>query len=328
MYKVHLEQQQHMSMPHTYGDPQGPQSNGTPYHVEPHLQQQHLQQQQHPQPQSQQPQQPQEYGYPPQQHTQHPQHPQQHMQHPQQLQQQQHPGGPPQNMQYVRPQPPQQVLPAVDMTPVSKVQAARNGHGPRRFALQIAQQPDRARMCGFGDKDRRPITPPPCIRLLVTDDNTGQELDYTQLDCPHFILQVDLWNPDCSAAVNCVQHSNTSPSVSISMATTTSYPPQPEVNNFMIHGLPGQGAYMHPQQQYGQYQSQYYPNAPGGAMMPTASSGNYTRNLIGSCSVSAYSLMDQDEDVGLWFVLQDLSVRTEGSFRYALNFLTLQTYNS
>ena len=53
-------------------------------------------------------------------------------------------------------------------------------------------------------------------------------------------------------------------------------------------------------------------------MQPTMAgpSGNYTRNLIGSCSVSAYSLSDLQENNGLWFVLQDLSVRTEGSFRY------------
>lgn len=43
--------------------------------------------------------------------------------------------------------------------------------------------------------------------------------------------------------------------------------------------------------------------------------GNYTRNLIGSCSVSAAQLADTEDRVGFWFVLQDLSVRTEGSFR-------------
>lgn len=31
-------------------------------------------------------------------------------------------------------------------------------------------------MCGFGDKDRRPITPPPCVKLVVTDLN-GKEVD-------------------------------------------------------------------------------------------------------------------------------------------------------
>ena len=61
--------------------------------------------------------------------------------------------------------------------------------------LDVVQQPKRARMCGFGDKvhiyrsssvnkgtdiilqDRRPITPPPCIRLIITDAITGTEID-------------------------------------------------------------------------------------------------------------------------------------------------------
>jgi len=122
----------------------------------------------------------------------------------------------------------------------------------RHYSLDIAQQPDRARMCGFGDKDRRPITPPPCIRLCIIDESTNQDIDYTQIDSHHYILQVDLWNPEGTAAVNCVQHSNTSPSVSISMATTTSYPPQPE-QHYMMHGM-GHQQYMHPNAPgYGQY---------------------------------------------------------------------------
>jgi len=44
------------------------------------------------------------------------------------------------------------------------------------FRLVVEQQPKRARMCGFGDKDRRPITPPPCVRLIVTD-LSGKEVD-------------------------------------------------------------------------------------------------------------------------------------------------------
>lgn len=47
----------------------------------------------------------------------------------------------------------------------------------RRYTLQVVQQPQRARMCGFGDKDRRPITPPPCIRLVIIDVATGVEVD-------------------------------------------------------------------------------------------------------------------------------------------------------
>lgn len=59
------------------------------------------------------------------------------------------------------------------------------------FALDVQQQPQRARMCGkslrqsylkltsagFGDKDRRPITPPPCVKLVITDRLSGKEID-------------------------------------------------------------------------------------------------------------------------------------------------------
>jgi hypothetical protein len=44
--------------------------------------------------------------------------------------------------------------------------------------------------------------------------------------------------------------------------------------------------------------------------------GMFTRNLIGSLAASAFRLTDTDDRIGIWFVLQDLSVRTEGHFRY------------
>ena len=55
---------------------------------------------------------------------------------------------------------------------------------------------------------------------------------------------------------------------------------------------------------YGYAQAPYYG--------PT---GSFQRNLIGSLSVSASYLTDTNDKNGYWFVLQDLSVRTEGSFR-------------
>ena len=44
--------------------------------------------------------------------------------------------------------------------------------------------------------------------------------------------------------------------------------------------------------------------------------GMFTRNLIGSLAVGAFKLTWPDNDLGVWFILQDLSVRTEGSFRF------------
>lgn len=77
------------------------------------------------------------------------------------------------------------------------------------------------------------------------------------------------------------------------------------------------------------YQQSNNPQNPGPllspqSMMPptidprSAPSGMFTRNLIGSLCVSAFKLTDPDGVMGVWFILQDLSVRTEGSFRYVL----------
>lgn len=45
----------------------------------------------------------------------------------------------------------------------------------------------------------------------------------------------------------------------------------------------------------------------------------FTRNLIGSVAVSAFRLNNDADEPGIWFVLQDLSVRTEGTFRYVFS---------
>lgn len=57
---------------------------------------------------------------------------------------------------------------------------------------------------------------------------------------------------------------------------------------------------------------------PAPVIDPRASpSGMFTRNLIGSLCVSAFKLTCPENNMGVWFILQDLSVRTEGSFRSA-----------
>lgn len=75
------------------------------------------------------------------------------------------------------------------------------------------------------------------------------------------------------------------------------------------------------------YQQSHHPPNQGPLLSPqtmmpptidprSAPSGMFTRNLIGSLCVSAFKLTDPDGVMGVWFILQDLSVRTEGSFRY------------
>lgn len=43
----------------------------------------------------------------------------------------------------------------------------------RPARIKIVQQPLHARMCGFGEKDRRPVDPPPIVQLLL-DENHSQ----------------------------------------------------------------------------------------------------------------------------------------------------------
>ncbi|KAL8673771.1 MAG: hypothetical protein Q9168_001832 [Polycauliona sp. 1 TL-2023] len=269
-------------------------------------------------------------------------------------------------------------------------------HDGKRYSLQIVQQPIRARMCGFGDKDRRPITPPPCVRLVVQDAQPPYaELDINQIDTAFYVLTVDLWNHEGSKEVNLVRHSTTSPS--ISAATSASYPPPnviqtpyqppyaPNSNGYtplthpsfanhhqqqiypapsqsyhshsyqqqqMFHGQPyhgmpqqqshNQAYYMNPSPTSAMsgypssHMTQYQPHQmlpqqlarqgidPTGATSPTPP-GMFTRNLIGSLGVSAFKLSNCQNAMGVWFILQDLSVRTEGTFRLKLSFINVGT---
>ncbi|KAL8937598.1 MAG: hypothetical protein Q9211_003602 [Gyalolechia sp. 1 TL-2023] len=260
----------------------------------------------------------------------------------------------------------------------------------KKYSLEIIQQPVRARMCGFGDKDRRPITPPPCIRLIVRDANPPyDEIDMNQIDTSFFVLTVDLWNAGGDKEVNLVRHSQSSPS--ISAATSASYPPPNVLHNpfgLPTHYLPTspyahapspsqmlpshQQMYSVPSVGYHPYQQQqpiyhqqhqiappplhthqqqaYYGNPSGTPMTPAAYYGShmphpqaallaphaidphasmptpqgmFTRNLIGSLGVSAFKLTDTHNNMGIWFILQDLSVRTEGIFRLKMNFVNV-----
>lgn len=44
---------------------------------------------------------------------------------------------------------------------------------PLNYNLTIRQQPAAARACGFGERDRRVIDPPPILELKITDKATG-----------------------------------------------------------------------------------------------------------------------------------------------------------
>ncbi|KAI0395055.1 hypothetical protein F5Y17DRAFT_425037 [Xylariaceae sp. FL0594] len=251
--------------------------------------------------------------------------------------------------------------------------------GVRRYRLEVAQQPQRARMCGFGDKDRRPVTPPPCIRLVIIDKATGREVDCNEVEHQYYVLHVDLWSDDGSKEVNLVKHSQQSPSISsthpssfrevvgggqpggaygfqgiVASGRDFSQPPNAPYGHAMAgyqEDPYSQGQYPYSQQvaPYGyqgslrdmtpvaplpsqaMYGHRYSHDMSAGGMAPgrlmgqqQQNSGMYTRNLIGNLAASAMRLQDPSDKIGIWFVLQDLSVRTEGWFRLRFSFINLR----
>ncbi|KAK4220153.1 velvet factor-domain-containing protein [Rhypophila decipiens] len=257
-----------------------------------------------------------------------------------------------------------------------KPYSSSDGSG-RLYSLVVVQQPQRARMCGFGDKDRRPITPPPCVKLIVRDAQTGKEIDCNHIEHTMYVLNVDLWSEDAITEVNLVRHNTATPSISsttpasyaaIEQSTPAfshilpsnrevGYPQQmpyhtqsPGVNPYAMQSPYSAGGYVSPNGGYAP-PTQYYPDFRHdmqGMPMPSQSpygpprvyeqnfamsqrlsiSGNsptgmFTRNLIGSLAASAFRLSDPDDKIGIWFVLQDLSVRTEGNFRLRFSFVNV-----
>ncbi|KAF9651073.1 hypothetical protein BDM02DRAFT_3111084 [Thelephora ganbajun] len=81
--------------------------------------------------------------------------------------------------------------------------------GRRHYSLEIVQHPIRARMCGFGDKDRRPLAPAAVAKLVVRrDDDTIVDVD--EIDYTFFLATVDLWSEDGKQEMNLVLHPTSS----------------------------------------------------------------------------------------------------------------------
>ncbi|KZT06394.1 uncharacterized protein LAESUDRAFT_175547 [Laetiporus sulphureus 93-53] len=80
-----------------------------------------------------------------------------------------------------------------------------NWVGRRYYSLEVVQHPLRARMCGFGDKDRRPLAPAAVAKMIVQRDD-GSIVDVEEIDCSFFLVTVDLWSADGKHEMNLVLH--------------------------------------------------------------------------------------------------------------------------
>ncbi|KAF4430922.1 hypothetical protein FACUT_8771 [Fusarium acutatum] len=69
-----------------------------------------------------------------------------------------------------------------------------NRSSDNRFELQIRQQPIAARSCGFGERDRRVIDPPPIVQLLIKDASLTKEEIGKHLRYPHYVMSCSIFD--------------------------------------------------------------------------------------------------------------------------------------
>ncbi|KAL5507818.1 hypothetical protein ACEPAH_5436 [Sanghuangporus vaninii] len=78
-------------------------------------------------------------------------------------------------------------------------------YNDKHYSLEVIQHPIRARMCGFGDKDRRPLAPAAVAKMTVRrEDNNIVDVD--DIDVAFFVVTVDLWSADGKQEMNLVLH--------------------------------------------------------------------------------------------------------------------------
>lgn len=208
-------------------------------------------------------------------------------------------------------------------------------------------------MCGFGDKDRRPLSPTLIVKLVITDVETGKEVPPTDVDTSAFFLAADLVHPEelkasprnllihqhaANVSTEMLQQSaggTGTPGSSSSLATF-------DVERVRARSLsdPWRAAQVTPSWNGGGGgPGPAYPSSPkdplgppqqGGGVAPftTVTTETYTRNFVGASVASANILKDEHDQLGIFFVLQDLSVRTEGTYRIKLMFADLASPSS
>ncbi|KAJ3138658.1 hypothetical protein HDU90_001101 [Geranomyces variabilis] len=70
----------------------------------------------------------------------------------------------------------------------------RGEQGDIRYELVVLQQPLRARMCGFGGRDRRLVDPPPIVQLIARHLPSNRVIEQSVTDPPLLILHASLYD--------------------------------------------------------------------------------------------------------------------------------------
>ncbi|KAM0559553.1 hypothetical protein ACHAPJ_004076 [Fusarium lateritium] len=70
----------------------------------------------------------------------------------------------------------------------------RQGEIDADYSLRIRQQPVAARSCGFGERDRRVIDPPPIVQLIIDGPHLTQEEISKKLRYCHYVMSCSIFD--------------------------------------------------------------------------------------------------------------------------------------
>ncbi|KAJ4268548.1 hypothetical protein NW762_002612 [Fusarium torreyae] len=70
----------------------------------------------------------------------------------------------------------------------------RQGEIDAGYSLRIRQQPVAARSCGFGERDRRVIDPPPIVQLIIDGPHLTQEEISKKLRYCHYVMSCSIFD--------------------------------------------------------------------------------------------------------------------------------------
>lgn len=189
-----------------------------------------------------------------------------------------------------RRQPPQQQAPALAPNPT------RTTPSQSRYHLHIRQQPIAARACGAGDRDRRPVDPPPIVQMLLTDFNLS---DVDILQDPRFTVGCLLFPVAPAPSASSERHSWESRTSGITRSDDDS------------GNLPGQST---PLLSGKAFVSPFDVDADPDPVTAPAHPSSY--NINTDLSTNTKPKPDENAKIpSTFFIFSDLSVRTAGLYR-------------
>ncbi|TVY85288.1 Sexual development regulator VELC [Lachnellula suecica] len=66
---------------------------------------------------------------------------------------------------------------------------------PVKYSIRMRQEPIAARACGFGERDRRVVDPPPILQMMVEDPHSTAEELSALMRQPCAVVHCTLWDP-------------------------------------------------------------------------------------------------------------------------------------